>query len=92
MLGLELVPIGVPVRIASLSGSPEFVERMEELGLVPGTVVTVVRRAPLGKTLQLHYGSTLLAIRLPAPGAISVEVIEVRRIVGQNIEELAAAL
>lgn len=78
MLSLEALPLGTPARIATVAGTPTFVERMKELGLVEGTVVTVLRRSLFGGTLQLHYGNRTMAVRLPFAAAICVEPVTQR--------------
>lgn len=76
MVNLTELPIGQPARISAIVGTPDFIERMQELGLVCGTVVTVLRRSPFGGTLQLRYGSTTLALRLSGEQSIRVESLE----------------
>ncbi|GIV54128.1 MAG: hypothetical protein KatS3mg039_0646 [Candidatus Kapaibacterium sp.] len=73
MLSLEQVEAGHVVRIVRLAGSQSFVERMKELGLVYDTVVEVVRRSPLGRTIQLRYGTSHIALRLSRNHMIGVE-------------------
>jgi Fe2+ transport system protein FeoA len=51
---------GVIVRLA---GEPEISRRLMELGLVPGTPVTVVRRAPLGDPIELTARGVHLSLR-----------------------------
>ncbi|GBD05716.1 hypothetical protein HRbin20_01307 [bacterium HR20] len=75
MLSLEALPLGTPARIAAVAGPSPFVERMKELGLVEGTVVTVLRRSLFGGTLQIRYGNGTLAVRLPFASAIRVEPV-----------------
>ena len=40
--------------ILSVDGDPQVARRLMELGLVPGTPVQVVRRAPLGDPVELR--------------------------------------
>ncbi|MCS7000025.1 MAG: FeoA family protein [Bacteroidota bacterium] len=72
MVALNAVPVGQPFRVEKICGPESFVERMYELGLVPGTVATVLRHSLLGGTVQLRTGTTTFAIRLPAAAAIMV--------------------
>lgn len=76
MVKLNELPIGQPARISAIVGTPDFIERVHELGLVCGTVVTVLRRSPLGGTLQLRYRHTTLAIRFSGKQSIRVEPLE----------------
>ena len=60
----DLVPLSRvrPGRRAVVRGGPSY-RRMLDLGLVPGTVVEVVRRAPLGDPVQLSLRGFYLAVR-----------------------------
>lgn len=54
---------GTIARIVSLGGARAFRRRLLELGLIPGTSVELVRRAPLGDPLELRARGSLLSIR-----------------------------
>ncbi|HSC89049.1 MAG TPA: ferrous iron transport protein A [Polyangiaceae bacterium] len=60
LLDLEL---SQRARIESISGERAFRRRLFELGLVPGTEVSVVRVAPLGDPLELEARGSRLSIR-----------------------------
>jgi ferrous iron transport protein A len=49
--------------VARLDGSPGAVRRLMELGIVPGTEIEVVRRAPLGDPIELKLRRVHLALR-----------------------------
>jgi ferrous iron transport protein A len=49
--------------IREIDGSPASVRRLMELGLVPGTPVDFVRRAPLGCPYELRVRGTHLSLR-----------------------------
>jgi ferrous iron transport protein A len=49
--------------IVRLEGDPAIVRRLMELGLVPGTDVEVVRRAPLGDPVELRIRQVHLSLR-----------------------------
>jgi len=49
--------------IARLGGDPSVARRLMELGLVPGTRVHVVRRAPLGDPIELAVKGVHLSLR-----------------------------
>ena len=49
--------------IARLDCDPAIARRLMELGLVPGTPVEVVRRAPLGDPLELAARGVRLSLR-----------------------------
>ncbi len=75
MLSLDALPCGVSARVVAIKGMPSVVERMKELGLVEGTVVSVVRRSLFGGTVQLQYGTSTLAVRLPDTVRLYVESV-----------------
>ena len=58
----ELAP-GEGGVIARLGGDPAIMRRLMELGLVPGTEVAVVRRAPLGDPIELSVRGLHLSLR-----------------------------
>ena len=55
--------IGEAGIVAELEGERELLRRLSELGLLPGTAVTLVRAAPLGDPIELRLRSTSLSIR-----------------------------
>jgi ferrous iron transport protein A len=58
--------------IVRLDGEPSVVLRLKELGLVPGTHVEVVRRAPLGDPIELRLRHVHLSIRRSEAARIHV--------------------
>lgn len=65
---------GKAARIESVGGPRAFRRRLLELGLVPGTLVEVVRKAPLGDPLELRARGSLLSIRRGEAEAVRVIV------------------
>jgi ferrous iron transport protein A len=59
--------------IVRLDGVDGTVRRLMELGLVPGTGVRVVRRAPLGDPIELEVRGVRLALRRSEARLIHVE-------------------
>jgi ferrous iron transport protein A len=49
--------------IARLNGDPLVTRRLMELGLVPGTPVELVRRAPMGDPIELAVRGVHLSLR-----------------------------
>ena len=60
-------------RIARVEGDPPVARRLMELGLVPGTVVRVVRRAPFGDPIELVVRGVHLSLRRSEARLIHVE-------------------
>lgn len=59
--------------IRGIEGEPAVVRRLMELGLVPGTPVELVRRAPLGCPYELRVRGTHLSIRKSEAERVHVE-------------------
>jgi ferrous iron transport protein A len=59
--------------IVSIDGDSHTARRLMELGLVPGTTVEVVRRAPMGDPVELRVRRTHLSIRRSEAGRVHVE-------------------
>lgn len=64
--------VGKRARIVEFLSNGAFIERLQELGLTPGTEVTVVRRAPFSGPMELAYGHSRLALRAAESGSIVV--------------------
>jgi ferrous iron transport protein A len=58
--------------ITGITGDPAIARRLMELGLVPGTPVEVVRRAPLGDPVELRVREIHLSIRRSEASRIRV--------------------
>lgn len=67
----ELAP-GTGGTVAQLAASPRLT-RLREMGLVAGTRVQVVRRAPLGDPLEIQVRGSLLSVRREDADLILVE-------------------
>ena len=50
--------------LASLGGDRSFQRRLMELGLLPGTPLRVIRRAPLGGVLEVEVRACRVTLRL----------------------------
>jgi ferrous iron transport protein A len=70
----ELAP-GARGIIRRVSGESRFARRLMELGLVPGTHVELVRRAPMGDPIELIVRSTHFSIRGSEADRIYVDPI-----------------
>jgi ferrous iron transport protein A len=68
----ELAP-GAKGRIASFRLPPEARQRLQEMGLTPGTECTLVRIAPLGDPLEVRVRGYSLSLRKAEAGGVLVE-------------------
>lgn len=60
---LSELPLGLPAIIERVDGERSFRRRLLELGLLPGTTVSVKRVAPLGDPIELCARGANLSIR-----------------------------
>lgn len=70
---IDVEPQGRCRVLAAAEGQREVQSRLLALGLYPGVVVDVLRRAPLGDPLQLKVGKSLLSIRAAEARLVQVE-------------------
>ncbi|MBL9088191.1 MAG: ferrous iron transport protein A [Planctomycetia bacterium] len=55
--------VGEKARVARLEGAGVAVQRLAEMGLTPGAMVTVVRFAPLGDPVEVKVRGYALSLR-----------------------------
>ena len=70
---LARVPLRTPYTVKAVNGVRAVRRRLLELGLVPGTQVTVIGVSPLGDPLELEVRGSRLSIRKKEALAIEVE-------------------
>lgn len=68
----ELVP-GDRGKVVRVAGDAEAARRLMEMGLMRGTTVEVVRRAPLGDPLEVKVRGFMLTLRQAEAEHIEVE-------------------
>ncbi len=72
---LGQLPVGVPARLCDHPGDT-LRRRLADLGLVPGTRVEVLRRAPLGGPIEVELRGYRLVLRRGEAAAICVRAHE----------------
>jgi Fe2+ transport system protein FeoA len=72
-LRLSEIPVGGRAVVRALSGERFTTRRLMEMGLIPGTEVRVVRRAPMGDPIELRLRRYSLSIRREDAATIEVE-------------------
>jgi Fe2+ transport system protein FeoA len=70
---IDRLPPRADAVVVSCSGPASF--RLQELGLLPGTHIRLLRRAPLRDPLQIQVGHSLLALRLREARSVQVEPV-----------------
>lgn len=61
-------------RLTSLGGDRSFQRRLMELGFLPGTPVSVVRRIPMGGVLELELRQSRVTLRLSEARDVRVAI------------------
>ena len=59
--------------IASIPSGDTSMTRLRELGLLPGTTIKIIRRAPLGDPIEISVRGSLISLR-----ANEAKLIEMR--------------
>lgn len=62
-VSLTVLPHGAVARVAAIEGSGACIQRLMEMGVVPGASISIVRSAPLGDPLQICLRNYHLALR-----------------------------
>ena len=70
---LASLPLGRSAVISRVHGARAVVRRLLEVGLVPGTKVTMTRVAPLGDPIELKVRNFALSIRRSEAQGIDIE-------------------
>lgn len=73
---LDKLPIGQTRRIAAVGGQGALRRRLLDMGLTPGTVVTVQKAAPMGDPIELHLRGYELTLRLEDAKEITLREAE----------------
>lgn len=72
---LNAIPVGGRCRILGIQGEESAVRRAKELGLVPGVLCTVVRKAPFAGPIELATSLAHIGIRVSDELQIDVELL-----------------
>lgn len=76
MRTLASLPARARARLAAPAATTPVIVRLVELGMTPGTPVTVVRRAPLGEPMEIELRGTRLCLRRADAAAFGVTDVE----------------
>ena len=74
-LNLKELEIGKNARVLSVGGEKALRRRLLEMGITPGTLVSVKKTAPLGDPIELLLRGYVLTIRLADAERIEIEEI-----------------
>jgi ferrous iron transport protein A len=70
---LDRLAIGETASVIEIDASAALAERLEDLGFIPGTPVTVRRRAPLGDPRVYELRGSQLCLRGSEARAVRVQ-------------------
>jgi len=73
---LDKLPIGKKAKITTVGGEGELRFRLLDMGLVPRTVVTVRKVAPMGDPIEIYIRGYELTLRLDDAEKIEIEECE----------------
>ena len=69
---LDQLPIGQSAVVAHVGGTRQVSRRLMEMGLLPGTEIETIRRAPLGDPLEIRLRGYLLSLRLADAAGVAL--------------------
>lgn len=69
---LSETAIGSCVRVAEVEDHGRITQRMMEMGVVPGVMITVIKSAPFGDPIEIRLKGYHLAIRKNEAEMVSV--------------------
>ena len=73
---LDKLPIGKQAVIRTVGGEGALRCRLLDMGLIPGTLLSVNKIAPMGDPIELRLRGYLLTIRMEDAKSIEVEAKE----------------
>ena len=63
-------------RVLGYRADSPYVAQLQRLGLVPGTEIQVIRRAPLGDPMEIRLRGYSLALRPSEAAALELQAVE----------------
>jgi Fe2+ transport system protein FeoA len=73
---LKDLPIGKSGTVSAVGGEKALRRRLLEMGITPGTTVTVKKAAPMGDPIELLLRGYVLSLRLQDAEKITIETIK----------------
>jgi len=67
---------GTSAVIASIPLGDTSMTRLRELGLLPGTTIKIIRRAPLGDPIEISVRGSLISLRANEAKLIEMRPVE----------------
>ncbi len=76
MLRLSEAAAGRRYRVVRVSGSGPVRRRMMDMGILPGAVIRVLGRAPLGDPISVEVRGTMVTVRVSEASLVLVEEVK----------------
>jgi ferrous iron transport protein A len=57
------IPVGSKARIVTYTQHDSFTERLREFGLIPGTIIRLLRKAPFNGPVEIQYRNSRIVLR-----------------------------
>jgi len=73
MMSLDALRVGAEAKLVAIGGERAFRCRLMELGLLPGTMVSVVRRLDRGGVMEVEVRGCRLSVRRGEAQHVTVE-------------------
>jgi Fe2+ transport system protein FeoA len=73
---LSELPIGRKAVVRAVEGEGTVHRRLMEMGVVPGTLVRVIKSAPFGDPIEVRVMGYNLALRKSEAAAVSVAAVD----------------
>jgi len=70
---LKDLKVGKSGRVLAVGGEKRLRRRLLDMGITPGTLITVKKTAPMGDPIELFIRGYALTIRLEEAGKITIE-------------------
>lgn len=74
-LSLAELTNGTQIRVTGFTEESSYSAQLRRLGMVPGTLVTILRSAPFGDPMELRLRGYSLALRPSEATALEFEVV-----------------
>ena len=75
-INLRMLVPGQKANILKINAAGELSRRIRDMGLVPGTTLEVIGKAPLRDPVALRIEGTTIALRNSEADHITVEIVE----------------
>lgn len=90
-LTLNKLQPGQSAKLTTVGGSGVLRQHFLDMGLIPGSVVTLIKFAPLGDPMELKVKGYELTLRLSDAEHIEIEIVpasEVQKVEAQNVSNM----